>query len=262
MNFKLTCGESIRIYLRENENTAVRIAAENLVKDLQAALGVTAEMNDDAEMECKSAEIKNQSDEAESQSTEIERQSDEAKSKGVKTGYQCVETECKIILKTGITADTAGAAKLADEKNGYHREGFSIAVSDGRMYITGADRRGTIYGIYDFCESIGVSPWYWWADVPVKQKDAFEIPDGFLKTDYPSVEYRGIFINDEEELENWVKAHMGEDTIGVKTYEHVFELLLRLKANYIWPAMHVNSFNVKRENGALADRVRGKQMLD
>ena len=73
--------------------------------------------------------------------------------------------------------------------------------------------------------------------------------------DYPSVEYRGIFINDEEELEDWVKGHMGEDTIGVKTYEKVFELLLRLKGNYIWPAMHVNSFNVKKENGALAERM-------
>ncbi|MCC8168161.1 MAG: glycosyl hydrolase 115 family protein, partial [Clostridiales bacterium] len=68
-------------------------------------------------------------------------------------------------------------------------------------------------------------------------------------------EYRGIFINDEEELENWVQAHMGEETIGVNTYERIFELLLRLKANYIWPAMHVNSFNVKRENGELADRM-------
>lgn len=78
---------------------------------------------------------------------------------------------------------------------------------------------------------------------------------GFFRTDHPSVEYRGIFINDEEELEAWVKKHMGEETIGVKTYEKVFELLLRLKANYIWPAMHVNSFNSKRENGALAERM-------
>ena len=69
------------------------------------------------------------------------------------------------------------------------------------------------------------------------------------------MEYRGIFINDEEELYRWVQKHMGEDTIGVKTYEKIFELLLRLKANYIWPAMHVNSFNMKRENGALADRM-------
>ena len=73
--------------------------------------------------------------------------------------------------------------------------------------------------------------------------------------DYPSVEYRGIFINDEEELEHWVWRYMGETTIGVKTYEKIFELLLRLKLNYIWPAMHVNSFNLKQENGALANRM-------
>lgn len=69
------------------------------------------------------------------------------------------------------------------------------------------------------------------------------------------MEYRGIFINDEEELEAWAKGRMGEETIGVRTYEKIFELLLRLKANYIWPAMHVNSFNAKRENGALAERM-------
>ncbi len=74
-------------------------------------------------------------------------------------------------------------------------------------------------------------------------------------TDYPSVEYRGIFINDEEELEAWAQNYMKEETIGVKTYEKIFELLLRLKANYIWPAMHVNSFNSNKENGALAQRM-------
>ena len=81
------------------------------------------------------------------------------------------------------------------------------------------------------------------------------IESGYCKVDYPSVEYRGIFINDEEELEHWVWRYMGETTIGVKTYEKIFELLLRLKLNYIWPAMHVNSFNLKPENGALANRM-------
>lgn len=138
---------------------------------------------------------------------------------------------------------------------GMQKEQYCIRVQDGALYIEGSDRRGTIYGIYELSRSIGVSPWYFWADVPVKGKDEYTLQEGFLKEDHPSVEYRGIFINDEEELEAWVKNYMGEETIGVRTYEKVFELLLRLKANYIWPAMHVNSFNVKRENGALAERM-------
>lgn len=138
---------------------------------------------------------------------------------------------------------------------GMHKEQYRIQVRNGALYIEGGDRRGTVYGIYEFSQSIGVSPWYFWADVPVKRKNGYILPEGFLKEDHPAVEYRGIFINDEEELEAWVKGHMGEDTIGVKTYEKVFELLLRLKANYIWPAMHVNSFNMKKENGALAERM-------
>lgn len=91
--------------------------------------------------------------------------------------------------------------------------------------------------------------------MPIREKDSFFLEEGYRKVDYPSIAYRGIFINDEEELENWVVTYMGEETIGVKTYEHIFELLLRLKCNYIWPAMHVNSFNLKQENGALADRM-------
>lgn len=93
------------------------------------------------------------------------------------------------------------------------------------------------------------------ADVPVKEKTEIWLEDGYCQRNWPSVEYRGIFINDEEELEAWVQNHMGESTIGVKSYEKIFELLLRLKANYIWPAMHVNSFNLTPENGALAERM-------
>ncbi len=138
---------------------------------------------------------------------------------------------------------------------GSHAEAYRLSVRSGVLYITGSDRRGTVYGIYELSEMLGVSPWYFWADVPVKEKESFSLPEGFERSDYPAVEYRGIFINDEEELDRWARAHMGEETIGVRTYEKIFELLLRLKANYIWPAMHVNSFNMRRENGALADRM-------
>ncbi len=136
-----------------------------------------------------------------------------------------------------------------------HKETFQMKVENGNLYITGEDRRGTIYGIYELSQRFGVSPWYFFADVPVKCKDVFELAERFEVTDYPTVEYRGIFINDEEELEVWVQNYLGEETIGVKAYEKIFELLLRLRANYIWPAMHVNSFNVKVENGALAEKM-------
>lgn len=145
---------------------------------------------------------------------------------------------------------------LADSEGMPYKEAFLIQEKEGELLIAGSDRRGTVYGIYEVCgEYLGVSPWHFFADVPVRMKTEVFFPDGFIKTDYPSVEYRGIFINDEEELEHWVQRHMGEETIGVKTYEKIFELMLRLKLNYIWPAMHVNSFNLKKENGALAERM-------
>ena len=81
------------------------------------------------------------------------------------------------------------------------------------------------------------------------------MPVGFYRADYPSVQYRGIFINDEEELEAWARKHTKDKTIGPCLYEKIFELLLRLKANYIWPAMHVNYFNENPRNGELAEEM-------
>ena len=75
----------------------------------------------------------------------------------------------------------------------------------------------------------------------------FELSTSYEKVDWPDVQYRGIFINDEEELDAWAKAHTVDGTIGPCTYEKIYELLLRLKGNYIWPAMHVNCFNENTE---------------
>lgn len=155
----------------------------------------------------------------------------------------------------GWTEAYRRAGKLCDDRGNPRREAYLLKVQDGTLMIVGTDRRGTIYGVYEFCERIGVSPWYDWADVPVKKSEEIFLPWDFEASDYPSVEYRGIFINDEEELDHWAQAHMGESTIGLHTYEKIFELILRLKGNYIWPAMHVNSFNMHVENGALADRM-------
>lgn len=127
-------------------------------------------------------------------------------------------------------------------------ETFSIQVIekpmkgvDRALVIAGSDKRGTIYGIYDLSAQIGVSPWYWWADVPVKeQKDLYVLPGNHSKGE-PAVKYRGFFINDEAPaISGWTHEKFGG--FNHQLYEKVFELLLRLKGNYIWPAMWGNAF--------------------
>jgi hypothetical protein len=121
------------------------------------------------------------------------------------------------------------------------------------LIIAGSDKRGTIYGIYDLSGKIGVSPWYWWADVPVKKNSSlFVIPGRYLQGE-PKVKYRGIFINDEAPaLTRMVKEKFGGLTSAF--YVHVFELILRLKGNYLWPAMWNNSFEMDDTlNSKLAD---------
>jgi len=108
------------------------------------------------------------------------------------------------------------------------------------LVITGSDRRGTAYGVFEFSKQLGVSPWYWWADVPVRKKTAILIKRGLVK-DAPKVKYRGIFINDEAPcLSNWSREKFGG--FNHRFYAKVFELMLRLKANYLWPAMWGNAF--------------------
>ncbi len=110
------------------------------------------------------------------------------------------------------------------------------------LVIAGSDKRGTIYGIYDISAEIGVSPWYWWADVPVVHRDALFVRAGRYVEGEPAVKYRGIFLNDEApSLTNWVNEKYGG--FNHFFYERVFELLLRLKANYLWPAMWNSAFN-------------------
>jgi hypothetical protein len=126
------------------------------------------------------------------------------------------------------------------------------------LVIAGSDRRGTAFGVYELSQMIGVSPWHWWADVAPSPKTEYTLPAGARVFGPPSVKYRGIFINDEDwGLQPWAAntfepEHGG---IGPKTYARVFELLLRLKANTLWPAMHKCSpaFNGNPANAALAD---------
>jgi hypothetical protein len=110
------------------------------------------------------------------------------------------------------------------------------------LVITGSDKRGTIYGIYDLSAQMGVSPWYFWADVPVPHRNAVFVKAGKYEQGPPAVKYRGIFINDEApDLTGWVHKTFGNYNHAF--YTNVFELLLRLKANYLWPAMWNNCFN-------------------
>ena len=107
--------------------------------------------------------------------------------------------------------------------------------------IAGTDARGTAFGVFDFSKLNGVSPWYWWADVPVEQKTKLDFPAESYFSKEPSMEFRGIFLNDEDwGLQPWAENTFEPETvdIGPKTYAKIFELLLRLKANTIWPAMH------------------------
>ncbi|WP_041616094.1 glycosyl hydrolase 115 family protein [Spirosoma linguale] len=109
------------------------------------------------------------------------------------------------------------------------------------LIIAGSDRRGTAYGVFELSKQIGVSPWYWWADVPVEKRTEIYLKSNVTLTDAPAVKYRGIFLNDEAPaLSGWTKEKFGG--FNHKFYEKVFELILRLKGNYIWPAMWGNAF--------------------
>lgn len=172
--------------------------------------------------------------------------------------------------KTAIIVGTIGKSLIIDKliKNGkLNPKGISgqwesyviqtvsnpIPGVDKAIVVAGSDKRGTIYGCYEISEQSGVSPWYWWADVPVKKHATLAIKSGRFVQASPKVKYRGIFINDEAPcLSNWVYKNFGE--YKHEFYVHVFELLLRLRANYLWPAMWNNRFNEDDpENPRLAD---------
>jgi hypothetical protein len=126
------------------------------------------------------------------------------------------------------------------------------------LVIVGSDRRGTAFGVYELSGAIGVSPWVWWADVAPRRQTSLTVAAGTRRFGPPSVRYRGIFLNDEDwGLIPWASRTYdpARGNIGPKTYQRVFQLLLRLKANTLWPAMHHASapFNSDPANARLAD---------
>ena len=131
-------------------------------------------------------------------------------------------------------------------------DGFRLSVRDGQVVIEGHNARGTAYGLLELSRMAGVSPWVWWGDVrPQKRNDPLSLPDTFCLEHTPSVAYRGIFINDEDwSLRRWSSDHMGP-----QTYKRLFQLMLRLRANTLWPAMHEGTpgFFTVKGNQAMAD---------
>ncbi len=137
-------------------------------------------------------------------------------------------------------------------------ESFSIITGKGRVEVAGSDPRGLAYGVFRISEAIGVSPWYWWADIPVVHDASPEYGENFV-SDEPSVKYRGVFINDEDwGMKTWSERNFEKELgdIGPRTYDKVCELLLRLKANMLAPAMHTctGAFYSHPDSQVMADK--------
>jgi hypothetical protein len=160
--------------------------------------------------------------------------------------------------RQGVIMGTLGSSQLLDQLvvegkfdpsaiagkwDAYHMEVVDEPLPgvDRALIVAGSNRRGAVYGAYDISERIGVSPWHWWADVPVKTSEFLYIKGGTRIQEVPAVKYRGIFINNEwPALTNWTHHKFGG--YNHEFYEHVFDIILRLKGNFLWPAMWNNAF--------------------
>ncbi|KAH6951889.1 hypothetical protein DER45DRAFT_389502 [Fusarium avenaceum] len=161
--------------------------------------------------------------------------------------YQKVQIKNAILIgsigSSGLIKNLSQQGRLNTQAISGKWESFSTSILDQpfgacekALVISGSDKRGTIFGIYTLSEQIGVSPWYWWADVPPKYHQDIYAIDKQTVHGEPSVRHRGIFLNDEAPaLTGWVREQFGG--YNSKFYVTVFELLLRLKANFLWPAM-------------------------
>lgn len=140
------------------------------------------------------------------------------------------------------------------------QDAFTISINQGKVVVVGSNGRGTAYGILELSRLAGVSPWIYWGDVVPEKKQYLALPDNYFTRQYPSVAYRGIFINDEDWSSRvWAQKiegkHAKKGEMGPRFYKHVFELLLRLRANTIWPAMHegTTAFFKVKGNREVAD---------
>lgn len=193
---------------------------------------------------------------------------------GVKIAIRNLQTDMQNVLgKTPALVEKEGGAatilvgtigknkaidalKLAGLKG--KREKFIITTTpEGQVVIAGSDKRGTIYGVYELSRQLGISPWYWWADAPIEKQSEAYILKGTYTDGEPAVDFRGLFLNDEAPcLTSWVKNTYGTNYGGHKFYEKVFELILRLRGNMLWPAMWSWAFYADDPlNGPTADKM-------
>lgn len=212
VNFKqgdllLNANNRVEIYMDTNDCKGVSYAAHALLKDIKSVSGATATLTSDA-------------------------------------GFLKKADTVRPAILVGTIGHSAAIDQLVKQKriNGNllkgKREKFIITLIDGQLVIAGSDRRGTIYGIYELSQQMGVSPWYDWADVPVEHHDSIFVNKGIYTDGEPAVRYRGIFLNDEAPcLTSWVKNTYGTDYGDHRFYQRVFELVLRLRGNMMWPAM-------------------------
>ena len=207
----------VEIYMDANDCKGVSYAANALVKDIIKVSGSKAVLTSDAGLKDKNTTRKDAADK---------------------------NTAGKPTILVGTIGHSAAIDQLIRQKriNGNllkgKREKFIITVVNGQLVIAGSDRRGTIYGIYELSQQMGVSPWYDWADVPVEHHDSIFVNKGVYTDGEPAVRYRGIFLNDEAPcLTSWVKNTYGTGYGDHRFYQRVFELILRLRGNMMWPAM-------------------------
>ena len=158
---------------------------------------------------------------------------------------------------TGLEPVAAGRARvILKQSQKLPEDGFRVSIKDGQIIIEGSNGRGMAYGLLELSRMAGVSPWVWWGDVVPEKKARLTIDENFVTEQHPSVAYRGIFLNDEDwSLRPW--SYLNYETsdfghIGPKTYKRIFQLLLRLRANAIWPAMHTGTTAFFKIPGAKA----------
>lgn len=212
VNFKqgdllLNANNRVEIYMDTNDCKGVSYAAHALLKDIKSVSGATATLTSDA-------------------------------------GFLKKADTARPAILVGTIGHSAAIDQLVKQKRINRnllkgkREKFIITLIDGQLVIAGSDRRGTIYGIYELSQQMGVSPWYDWADVPVEHHDSIFVHKGIYTDGEPAVRYRGIFLNDEAPcLTSWVKNTYGTGYGDHRFYQRVFELVLRLRGNMMWPAM-------------------------
>ena len=211
----LNADNQVQIYLDHNDCRGVSYAVQALIKDIQKVSGSSASIITDFTTSSKGSASKSSKGNA---------------------------SRANILVGTiGHSAAIDRLVKLRrlDAKllQGKY-EKFIITLIDGQLVIAGSDRRGTIYGIYELSQQMGVSPWYDWADVPIEHHDSIFVNKGIYTDGEPAVRYRGIFLNDEAPcLTSWVKNTYGTEYGDHRFYQRVFELVLRLRGNMMWPAM-------------------------